>query len=184
MGKKKLIKARNRTISLGRSFLNKKHEIGSALAGQTPKHPEGHCPGPQMIPTTLQLRRLPLTSLTMLAWGQRSNPEAVMVDSASPESHEKPTNFPASSLTSLPPKKPYQGNRSEAQQRYQYDSFWEGYKQAYGTSNCRKEKPIFKKEWCRQAWKMWNKEDAKSGLGMIQVTGLSNILTLNNKQVS
>lgn len=146
MGKKKLIKARNRTISLGRSFLNKKHEIGSALAGQTPKHPEGHCPGPQMIPTTLQLRRLPLTSLTMLAWGQRSNPEAVMVDSASPESHEKPTNFPASSLTSLPPKNPTRGTDLRLSSATSMYSFWEGYKQAYGTSNCRKEKPIFKKE--------------------------------------
>lgn len=91
------------------------------MAGRTPRHPESHCPGLQMIPIRLQLRKFPLTSWTMLAQRQRPHPKAVMVDSASLESHEKQTNFPASSLTT--PTKPYWGNRREAQQRHSACTF-------------------------------------------------------------
>lgn len=73
----------------GNECFNKKHEISCALAAHNPNQHESHGPGPQRIPTTLQLCEFPLTSPTMLAWRQGHNPKAVMLDSASLESHEK-----------------------------------------------------------------------------------------------
>lgn len=93
------------------------------MAGHIPNHPESRRPGPQMMPATVQLYKFPLTSLTMLAWRQRHNPKALMLDSASLQSHEKQTNCPTSRLPPTPccPHKtnkqnPAEGNRSKSQQ--------------------------------------------------------------------